>query len=154
VLQNTGITHDCFAATVELRGFADVSDELAKIDAQGLLGFLAAQNVINYRFQEMSKSTVFSTYLSAVDSVSAPSSGIVCWQVSLGEKVAEGQLVGEIVNLEAENPTLGRVPIYSRTEGVLFATAIGKLVCEGENIAKIAGTKEMQNALGADLLTL
>jgi len=153
-LEETAIKHDCFAVTIELRGSADVSDELAIGDAQGLLGYLANENIIDYVAPEPEQIAIHATPLTAVDSVSAPASGIVCFNANLGDVIDKGQKVAEIVNLEAQDPALGRTAVYSRTRGILFATQINKLVSEGENIAKIAGDEELVNEKGGSLLTL
>lgn len=42
-------------------------------------------------------------------------SGILAWKVGPGDFVAEGQLLGEVVNME--DPFAARTPIVSRTAG-------------------------------------
>ncbi len=153
-LEQTGIDHSCFSATVELRGFADVNDDLAKQDAAGLLAFLGTQKVVQVVDIEPPVIDILAADLAAVDSVMAPSTGIFCLSVSLGDKVAKGQSIGEIVNIETDDPEHGRVKVYSRTDGILFAINTVKLVSEGDNIAKIAGTALLENTTGGSLLTL
>jgi len=148
------MSHSCFAATVELRGEADVSDELAAQDAAGLLSFLATQGVVLADALCCDDFAVKSTDLAAVDAVSAAKSGIICWQVALGERVVKGQLIAQIVDLCAEDPMTGRTAIFARTSGVLFALRSAKLVTEGDNVAKIAGTEVLENLSGGGLLTL
>ena len=144
----------CFTATVELRGFADVDDQLAKADAQGLVNFLSAKDVIQAAGSEMIEIRVLTTDLEAVDSVRATATGIVCWAKELGDWVEKGELIAEVVDLLADSPAAGRTAIYSRTRGMLFTTNIGKLVCEGDNIGKIAGTEVLVNETGEGLLSL
>ncbi|EPJ49193.1 MAG: hypothetical protein OFPII_02320 [Osedax symbiont Rs1] len=153
-LEHTGMAHSCFSATVELRGFADVNDDFARQDAAGLLAFLGAQKAVQIADSERPVTAVLAADLAAVDSVMAPSTGIFCLSVCLGDKVAKGQAIGEIVNIEADDPAHGRVKVYSRTRGILFAINTVKLVCEGDNIAKIAGTELLENTTGGSLLTL
>ncbi|MEM5529908.1 succinylglutamate desuccinylase/aspartoacylase family protein [Gammaproteobacteria bacterium AS21] len=153
-LEHTSINHNCFAVTLELRGSADVSDELAIADANGLLDYLANEKIIDALAQEPAQISIQISPLAAVDSISAPASGIVCFNVALGDVVEKGQKVAEIVNLEVADPAQGRTAVYSRTGGILFATQINKLVSEGENIAKIAGNEELINERGGSLLTL
>lgn len=42
-------------------------------------------------------------------------SGILAWKVGPGDFVTEGQLLGEVVNME--DPFAARTPIVSRTAG-------------------------------------
>ncbi|MEH6446739.1 MAG: succinylglutamate desuccinylase/aspartoacylase family protein [Oceanospirillaceae bacterium] len=150
--EKNGIAASCFSTTIELRGFADVSDELAIQDAQGLLGFLASQGVVDIEKKTIAPFMSTATNLDAVDSVMAPSSGIISWKVSVGDVVKKQQLIAEIVDIESENPQNSRTPIYSRTCGMLFARAMGKLVSEGDNVGKIAGSETLETVGG--LLTL
>lgn len=46
----------------------------------------------------------------------APVAGVLCWKVSAGEQVSEGQLLGEVVCVE--NPFQPRTPIIARTAGM------------------------------------
>ena len=148
------INHSCFSATVELRGFADVNDEFAAQDARGLLSYLSSQGLIAGELYPVEPFAVSSTELTAVDAVMAPSTGIICWQVALGEAVVKGQLIAEIVDLTAANPVAGRTAVYSKTSGVLFAMGMAKLVTVGENVAKIAGTEKFDRKAGEQLLSL
>jgi uncharacterized protein len=63
--------------------------------------------------------------------------GVVAWSVRPGAIVRNGQLLGEIVNIE--NPDSERTPVLSRTNGILFSMARSKLVRPGQVIAKVAG---------------
>jgi uncharacterized protein len=63
---------------------------------------------------------------------------VVAWSVRPGAIVCNGQLLGEIVNIE--NPDAERTPVLSRTDGILFSMARSKLVRPGQVIAKVAGS--------------
>ena len=63
--------------------------------------------------------------------------GVVAWRVRPGEEVAEGQVLGEIVDVE--NIDEARVPIVSRTSGIVFGMRSHKLVRPGQIIVKVAG---------------
>ena len=153
-VESSGCPVSCFTATVELRGFADVDDQLAIADAQGLLNFLAAREVVQVAVTDMIETKVLTTDLEAVDSVRATATGILCWTKQLGDWVEKGELIAQVVNLESDTPEQGRSAIYSRTQGMLFTTNIAKLVCEGDNVGKIAGTEVLDNETGGGLLTL
>ncbi len=155
-IEGSGIPACCFSVTIELRGFADVNDEMAKQDAAGLLSYLAAEKVLD--LEQVSDQSLFNeiavTNLDAVDSVTSPSTGIICWKASLGVIVEKDQLIAEVVDIECEQPENSRTPIYSRATGILFATAMGKLVTEGDNVGKIAGNEALDNVTGGGLLSL
>ena len=146
--------HSCFSATIELRGEADVNDTFAAQDAQGILSFLGTQGVVLDGDYVVEPFVVATTDLTAVDAVVAPISGIICWKVQLGDVVEKGQLIAEVVDLTAAAPTQGRTDVYSRTTGVLFAQRGAKLVTEGDNVAKIAGSEVLENVGGGGLLAL
>jgi len=150
----TKLSHSCFAATVEFRGEADVNDELAAQDAAGLLSFLATQGSIQGLEIECEPFAVTSTDLDAVDAVSAVKSGIICWKVALGDRVVKGQLIAQIVDLTAHDPATGRADIFARTTGMLFTQGSARLVTEGDNVGKIAGSEALENLSGGGLLSL
>ncbi|MGB1238957.1 MAG: succinylglutamate desuccinylase/aspartoacylase family protein, partial [Pseudomonadales bacterium] len=135
----------CFSATIELRGEADVSDELAAGDAKALLAYLASSGALAKQAAPEVEPYVadYVTNLTAMDSVSAPCAGIVCWHKKLGDSVVKGELVAEVVDLTAADPAAGRTPIYSRTSGLLFTKLSATLVGPGEHLAKIAGFEEL-----------
>lgn len=63
----------------------------------------------------------------------------MAWSVRPGAIVRNGQLLGEIINIE--DPDANRTPVFSRTDGILFSMARSKLVRPGQVIAKVAGDK-------------
>lgn len=149
-----GIPLSCFSVTIELRGFADVNDQFAQQDAQNLLRFMANQGSINMSLPAPKTVDVFTTDLQAVDSIHAPQAGIICWKRTIGDRIEAGELIAEIVDLEADTPSQGRTSIYSNTTGILFTTTIARLVTVGEHVAKIAGSEPLKTASGSGLLTL
>ena len=63
---------------------------------------------------------------------------MVAWRVRPGSIVDEGAILGEIVNIE--DPDADRVPVTSRTAGLVFGMRSHKLVRPGQIIIKVAGT--------------
>jgi uncharacterized protein len=76
--------------------------------------------------------------------------GIVAWQVRPGAHVEKGAVLGEIVDIE--DPDTPRMPVVSRTSGVVFSIAKHKLVRTGQVIIKVAGFEELEWRVG-NLLT-
>ncbi len=94
------------------------------------------------------------TPLTAVDMVEGPfTPGILAWRVSPGDYVTEGQVLGEVVAIEAADPANCRVPIVSRVSGTVYGMRRHKLSWPGETIIKVAGKEPLQWRKG-NLLTL
>ena len=74
----------------------------------------------------------------------------MAWQVRPGTIVDKGTVLGEIVDIE--NPDTPRVPVRSRTSGVVFSMARHKLVRTGQVIIKVAGFEQLEWRVG-NLLT-
>jgi predicted deacylase len=143
----------CFAATVELRGRDDVDDSLAAEDATGILRFLHRQGLISGDFEDrVPQRAPVVTNLNAVDVAEAPATGIVVYRREPGDEVAEGEVLGEIVDPAATNPTTGRTPVLSRTRGLLFARQAERFVRRGEQLCKVAGPHALSHRRAGELL--
>lgn len=142
----------CFAATVELRGQADVSDELAAADAANLYRFLQRRGVIGGDPGPLPEPLCEPTPLDGTDVIPAPSAGIVAYKKQPGDRVAKGEIVAEIVDLTAENPKDARTPVVSRADGLLFSRQVQKLVTPGTSVCKIAGAEKLAHRKAGSLL--
>lgn len=142
----------CFAATVELRGQADVSDELAEADAANLYRFLQRRGVIGGDPGPLPRALCQPTPLDGTDVVAAPSAGIVAYRKKLGEMVKKGEVVAEIVDLTADDPKTARTPVVSRADGLLFSRQVQKLVTPGTSLCKVAGAEKLAHRKAGNLL--
>lgn len=150
--EKANIPFACFAATIELRGFVDVSDELAAKDAIGILKFLTNQKSLDTSLLHDQNFKTETTNLTAVDFVCAPDTGIITWKVAIGDTIEKNQIIAEIVNIESLTPNKERTAVFSRTKGVLFARPMARLATQGDIIAKIAGKEDFENpAVGLTL---
>ena len=165
----------CQSATVELRGQADVSDELAARDARALFRFLQGRGFIARESTAGGDDFAHSGAtsgpgsvspalqvglraprlpdahpLTATDTVIVEVAGIVAWKVALGYMVTKGQLLGEVVCVDDVDAP--RVPIVARCDGLVFAMA-GQLCRPGQAIMKIAGKEPLDYRKG-NLLSL
>ncbi|MFC5509695.1 succinylglutamate desuccinylase/aspartoacylase family protein [Massilia jejuensis] len=123
------------AITVELRGENDVRYDLAQPDAQALLQYLAINGVIDLPLTALPQALCAPTPLEAVEPLTAPHSGVLVFLKKLGEKVAAGEAVAEIVN-----PVTGQVSQVRPTHaGVLFASTAHRHLLRGMHVCKIAG---------------
>lgn len=133
----------CRSLTVELRGENDISDEYATQDAQALFAYLVLRNVIAGEAPVIDDSAVVYYPLDAMDLVKTPSAGIVCYRKNIGATVEAGEVIGEVVDLMADDVDASRYPLVARADGVFFARVQRRLVVRGESIAKIAGREHL-----------
>jgi predicted deacylase len=138
--ENTGkpFAEACFAATVELRGQKDVSDELARRDAEGLLAFLELQGFIanSEAKAQPQEGDTLSINVDQVKVISAPTNGLVVYHRALGDWVAAGDTLAEIVLLDSNRPE--RVTVAAPTSGRLFSQTHTFLASPGSSIGMIA----------------
>ncbi|MNJ40201.1 Succinylglutamate desuccinylase / Aspartoacylase family protein [compost metagenome] len=141
-----------FAASIELRGQADVDDQLAREDALGLLRFLASEGLVRLDDNEAMPIDTVQVYpLEGASHLPSPGNGLLVWKKRPGDSVACGELIAELVPLDAP---LGseRIPICSDVEGVIVVQPLFKLVRSGQRVALLAGTTPLAHRMGGQLL--
>ncbi|WP_169579600.1 succinylglutamate desuccinylase/aspartoacylase family protein [Saccharospirillum impatiens] len=150
--ESTGMpfAEPCFAATVELRGQKDVSDALARRDAEGLLAFLERQGFVSNSgaAAQPQQGETLSINVDKVKVVPSPANGLVVYHRSLGDWVDEGELLAEIVLLDSSRPA--RIPVPAPATGRLFSQTNTFLTSPGASIGMIA-SKDQQIAPGTQL---
>lgn len=132
------IDHGCLSVTLEYRGQADVSDELAAFDAEALVRFLQRRGVLAGDPGDLPAPLCEGTPAEAVDHVRAPVPGIIVHKVGLGDRVTAGQVVAEIVSPEAPLDA-PRTVLKARTEGVVFGRLFSRIARPGTAFMSIAG---------------
>ncbi len=140
-----------FTAVVELRGETDVSDELAARDAEALLRFLVHRGVIAGAGETPPAFTGIAAELAATEIVRAPVGGIIVYKKELGEAVAAGETVAEIVDPLADGAG-ARTPVPASTDGRLFTRARHRLARPGAPIAKVQGRKALPGRVPGKLM--
>ncbi len=143
----------CLSATVELRGTADVSHELASGDAENIFLFLQRRGFIRGRAPDLPELCNDATPLRGVEHIKAPASGIVVFFKEPGERVEAGEVIAEIVNPLASAKKARVIRITSSIAGILFARKADRYARPGRVLAKIAGKKPLKKK-GENLLTL
>lgn len=140
----------CFAATIELRGQTDVSNELADNDTSGLLNFLIQENVIKTSFFEHQPSaTPVSRHgVEQVKMIASPGHGIMTYALPLGAYVFKGDCIGELVQLDCAAPS--SIRIEAPCDGILFGQTHIYYVSHGQTLAMIA-SQEQHNIPGTQL---
>lgn len=142
----------CFATTVELRGQADVTDEDAATDTAALLRFLQRRGVISGDPGPLPELRCAPTPLNGVDVLTAPAAGVVVYHKRLGDTVAAGEVVAELMDPLGEPLGMARTPIRSNTKGLLFARMTERLARPGQKFCKVAGREPLNYRQAGKLL--
>jgi predicted deacylase len=141
----------CLAATIELRGQADVDDGTAGADADALVRFLQRRGVVAGDPGPLPEARCEATPLAGNEMLRAPVAGIVTYSQPLGAKLRRGEHVADIVDPTAA-PDQARTPLHAGVDGVLWSQCLHRLVRPGDIVAKIAGAEPIEGR-GAILLT-
>ncbi|EJM53203.1 succinylglutamate desuccinylase/aspartoacylase family protein [Pseudomonas sp. GM48] len=146
--------HLGFSATVELRGQADVEDDIAEQDAMGLLRFLSAEGLI--RLDEDAEHPIrpeqVTVYpLEGVAHLEATGTGIIAWKKALGSSVQRGDIIAEILPLDMQLGT-PRIPVPSPVDGILVARNHIRLARTGQRIGMAAGTEPLPGRITGQLM--
>ncbi len=132
---DTPVPPACAAITVELRGEMDVRYDLAERDARALLHFLAREGILDLPPADLPAPLCEATPLAGVERLDAPQSGVLVFLKALGEHVAAGEAVADIVN-----PVTGHTAtVRASRDGLLFASTAHRHLLRGMHICKIAG---------------
>lgn len=138
----------CLAATIELRGQADVSEALADRDAEALWRFLQRRGVVAGDPGPLPALPIDATPLAGVAVVRAPSGGILSFEAVPGELVRAGQRLAVLVDPLATNARSRRRAIDAPIGGLLFAHSRDRLACAGDIVLKIAGPEPLAGRSG------
>ncbi|MCX7220164.1 MAG: M14 family metallopeptidase [Burkholderiales bacterium] len=125
----------CLAVTVELRGETEVCHELARTDAAAIIAFLQHAGHIGGEVPIMPQALCKATPLEGVEPIVAAHAGILVFTKAVGERVAAGESIGDLVD-----PLSGeQTPLLATVAGVLFARVARRYAQGGMRVAKIAG---------------
>ncbi|WP_092277602.1 MULTISPECIES: succinylglutamate desuccinylase/aspartoacylase family protein [unclassified Duganella] len=128
----------CVAATIELRGERDVSEQLAEADANAILRYLTLNGMLELESADENpfpSPLCAATALEAVQPLLAPQAGVLLYRKALGERVEAGSVIAELID-----PVSGESSqVRAGTAGVFFARSAFRHVLRGMNIGKIAG---------------
>ncbi len=142
----------CLAGTVEYRGQAEVGDGLAQADAEALMRFLTRRGLIEGDVPAVPEALCDGTPLEATEIVYAPAAGVVAYAVELGDVVAKGDLIAEIVDPSADDPYDARTPVHAGTDGLILSRQVDKLVRPGQGICKVVGTEPLESRQAGALM--
>lgn len=126
------------AATVELRGQADVSDALAHQDADGLWAWLCINGVIDEvaDIREWQGEVVD---MGCMETLLAPCAGVLVFEKSLGDPVEEGERFARIIGRPGDPSS--EVVLRAAQTGRMVTGHRERLVAQGSVVAKFTGTR-------------
>jgi predicted deacylase len=125
----------CLAATIELRGFADVNHATAARDAAAILDYLRLQGVLAGPPPLQVPAACEPTALAACMPLAAPSAGLVVYLRDLGESVRAGEPLIDLID-----PVSGSVQqLLAPVDGYCFARENRRYVAPGTRLMKVAG---------------
>ena len=123
------------SVTVELRGQADVSHDLASHDCQAILDYLIHAGVIEGPAVPLPPLPRAATPLAAVEPISAPLGGLLVYHARPGQYLEAGQLVAEVIDPLSDRVTA----VHNRQPGLLYARSVRRMATTGMVIAHVAG---------------
>lgn len=126
--------YGCLAATVELRGEAEVCHELAEHDADALVAFLQHTGHVDGTPPPQPRACE-PTPLEGVEPVTAPTGGIIVFAKAPGDWVEAGELVAQLIDPLTDACTA----LHARASGRCFARTARRYASRGMRLMKIAG---------------
>ncbi len=131
------INFQCESATLEYRSLLDVDAKTAQSDAENMLNFLIHRGFISAPMPKYPKLLCQATDLRAHVIEYAPMMGIIIYEKNIGQMVAKGDILAQIIN-----PINGEsAPVKASISGYYYAHTQSHWVRRGHDVASIAGTE-------------
>jgi predicted deacylase len=140
------------SATIELRGVADVDEDLAERDARNLLDFFRSEGIVCGDPENEAPPACEATPLAGVEHLRATAAGLVSHCVDVGEHVEKGATVARIIDPLASFGE-GIVELCAGTSGLVYARTHHRIVSPGMVVTGIAGREPLAANAGAHLLS-
>jgi predicted deacylase len=131
-------------STVELRGRADVTPEIAARDAEGLYRFLLARGVIDDPAPAPGDWHGVAAPIENVEMVHAPASGTLLYHVQPGDTVKAGDRLVTIVTAPGEKD--GTVEVMAPQDGLILTRRVHRVTSLGDDLLKLVGRRRSANA--------
>jgi predicted deacylase len=126
----------CCSTTIELRGEADVSHDLAAKDAAAVHAFLQHIGALATTAPvDIPSGLCQPTPLAGSETLRAPAPGVVVFAAQVGQQVRKGDLVVEVID-----PIAGQShAVKAGVDGVFYARIRDRYITSGGELGKIAG---------------
>ena len=126
------------AATLELRGQADVSDALAQQDVDGLWAWLCINGVID-EVAAISEWQGEAVDMGCMETILAPRAGVLVFEKGLGDQVEEGERFARIIGRPGD--AASEVFLHAAQTGRMVTAHRERLVAQGSVVAKFTGAR-------------
>lgn len=141
------IPQACLSVTVELRGAADVTHELAAPDAQHIVDFLRWRGLVSGPKPELPDAVGDARPLAGSMPIKAPVAGVLTFLKDVGTEVQAGEALAHVIDPITSQVTVLTSPV----DGLFFARDFVRFASAGMRIAKVAGREALRTGklLGA-----
>jgi predicted deacylase len=133
------------SCTLEYRGQCDTFDALNRKDAENLYGYFQEEGLISGKPVGLKGEAAAPTDLRATEYLRAPCAGLLAYQVELGDRVARGDRIADLLLLDGDNAFVQRVPLLAGTSGTVISRSTTKYVWRNANVAKIFGSEILES---------
>jgi len=141
------IPQACLSVTVELRGAADVTHELAAADARNIIDFLRWRGLIDGAKPALPEAVGDARPLAGSMPIKSPTAGVLTFVKEVGAEVKAGEVLAHVID-----PITARVTeLASPVDGLFFARDFLRFANAGMRVAKVAGREAIRTGklLGA-----
>jgi predicted deacylase len=135
---------DRITTTVELRGLGDVSPELARQDAGGIMRFLAARGILQSEEAALSDWSGTVTPLDHVEMICAPIGGAILFAVAPGDRVKQGETIATI--LAEPGNDAADVVLRAPQAGLILTRRTRRLARRGDDLVKLLADHPSRSA--------
>jgi predicted deacylase len=141
------IPQACLSVTVELRGAADVTHELASADAKNIVDFLRWRGLIAGDKPALPDAVGDARPLAGSMPIKSPVAGVLVFLKDAGEEVKTGDVLAHVIDPITAQVTELKSPV----DGLLFARDFLRFANAGMRVAKVAGKEALRTGklLGA-----
>jgi hypothetical protein len=126
---------------VELRGQTDVSEPLARQDAQAIFHYLQHVGVLAGPAPELPPALCDATPLAGTEALHAPHPGVIAFTCEVGDVVQAGQLLAHVIDPLTPRTTA----IQSSIDGVVYARHNLRWATSGMEICRVAGVTPIRS---------
>jgi predicted deacylase len=131
----------CASTTVELRGQTDVSEPLARQDAQAIFHYMQHVGVLAGPAPELPPALCDATPLAGTESLHAPHPGVIAFVAQAGDMVRAGLTLAQVIDPLTPRTTA----IRSSIDGGVYARHNLRWATSGMEICRVAGATPIRS---------
>jgi len=142
------IKNACMAATIELRGKADVEEAVAEQDALAIFHYLQSCGLVEGQAPVPPDLKYPATPLDGVEKIIAPIAGVVSYNKQPGDEIKPGDVVCTLFDITKFDAQKARTELVASVAGVLYARRLDRLARPGQVLCRIAGSESLPGSTG------